>query len=433
MSPHDRASFGEVRSLLQRPRDPAQLWPQLCELLVEVDLDEQLRGQVGSYARAHALAWPARDRPLPLPWLERILRGQPTPQARLAGWLDTSPRGMRLEDIGAEVLASSQDLEGLRIAHLRHQLVHLEGLGSILAAPWLEGLVELALDGNLLGDRGARAITRRAPLPRLDRLSLRAVGMARGGLLRLLDSSLMLRLRALDVARNDLGWRCAPAIAARGARCVRLQTLGLRRTGLGPEDAGPLGDLLARAPALTSLDLDENRLGAQALITMLERAQRSPLHALSLRETLVGPTLTARLPELAPDLRELCLGEREIEPGVLAGLAGLTRLESVSIRRGVRSVALAELAELELPALRSLELRSGELSREALERLTRAPWMPQLTHLALENLGLGAAHIEALAQAPWHANARLELRMNALESGDLGPLLARDLEVTHEF
>lgn len=402
--------FGELRSLLQSSLPAQVIWSSTCALLAEFS-PEELDHIVLPYASAHLAKLPARVRTVPLEWLERLLRSQPLPALSLAAHLDTAGRRMRLENIGAEVIARTPHLTGLRLLTLRAQLLREEGLGMLLEAPFMEHLTEVTLDENPLGDRGAALLANSAPWPSLRALSLRGTGMAKPGLARLLDSSLMLTLRELDVSSNDFGWGTGSVLSARAGKLHHLSTLKLQRCGIPPVDAATLGFAISANHAIQSIDLSENGFGDVAVAATLSLLTR-PLHALTLSKNGVSTQAIAQLAAREHPLTALTLSEREL--CALAPLSQVPGLRALHLSQGLGEGAGSGMFEQGFEALESLALRSSPLDVQLVQELVESDTWGRLHALDMSAAALTPRHIRALCSSTAPALTSLVLDFNGL-------------------
>lgn len=405
------ATFGDLRSLLQSSHLlPEEQWRQLCDI-VEQFAGEELEEVILPYCLAHLERIPLETRRVPLRWLERLLRSEALPFLTIAAVLDTEARSMRLENIGAEVLAKTPHLDHLRVLTLRRQLIHSTGLEHLLGAYWMEDLEQLHLDENLLGDSGIAMLAASAPWPSLDTLSLRATGIARSSVDRLFDSSLMLRLKRLDLSRNDIGWGIGAALRPRLPKARHLEYLALNRCGLVRHDAKLLGEAILDAPSLRHVEVGENALGDLALAEMFEAMRGSTLERISLERNGID---TAAIQTLAglPSLREVSLAELS-----LPNLAPLTRhpnLRRLDVAQSLGSDVLSSCFHTVGTRLTHLRLASDALPLEVMLELVTSPLVDTLTHLTLDAAQLQRAHIKLLCTTSWRNLEHLSLRLNQL-------------------
>lgn len=405
------ATFGDLRSILQSSeRSPAERWARLTEL-IETFHGDELEEVILPYCLSHLERIPLEVRRVPLRWLELILRSRELPFLPIVAVLDTEGRNMRLENIGAEVIAKTPHLDNLRVLALRRQLIHPSGLEHLLAAPWMENLERLHLDENLLGDSGIQSLATSAPWPSLKVLSVRACGIARGGVARLFDSSLMLHLEDLDLSRNELGWGIGATMGARLPRARRLERLALRRGGLVSYDAKSLGATIAQAPALETLEIGENALGDEALADMIAAMNEGSIARLSLEQNGVGAASIRALAGV-PSLRHVTLAENQLPR--IAPLTRHPRLTSLSISKDLGSEALAGCFHTAGANLTHLNLANGVLDMDVLLELATSPLVETLTHLSLDAASLQPAHIDVLCNTTWRNLEHLSLRLNNL-------------------
>jgi hypothetical protein len=215
-------------------------------------------------------------------------------------------------------------------------------------------------------------------MPRLRRLAGVRCG-ARGALAALLAAPWAPELHQLEVAQWD-----GPALS--GAPLRALATLRL-----GDTEAFPTWPEVARAPWFSAL---------QALVVCDQVLATEVLSALASRDLPCLASLAVHDSSLMPeDLSD-----------VLSSAPWLSQLTMLRLAHeaDLGAPGLAALAGLPLPRLERLELRSVGVNDRALAALGKAPWLPQLTCLqvdeAVEDQGLYDCE-RVLARAPFSALA----------------------------
>jgi len=125
----------------------------------------------------------------------------------------------------------------------------------------------LALEGNPIGDEGARILGSRAWFGSLGVLQLAGTGLTAAAVEALLGTeSVLSNVETLDLSRNDLGDAGVEALA-RAPRTAGLTALALEAVGMGDRGAAAL----AASPlvrGLTSLSLADNRLTADGIAAL---------------------------------------------------------------------------------------------------------------------------------------------------------------------
>lgn len=142
----------------------------------------------------------------------------------------------------------------------------IPALAGMAASPHLAGLKELDLEGNSLGDRGARTV---AAFPwDLRRLVLNCNKIGSAGAAELALSPQRSGLLELDLSNNGIGDEGIAAVASSPV-LAQLRVLDLSNTDLG--DAGAAA-LAARPWPLDCLNLSSNRgIGKRAIAALRER------------------------------------------------------------------------------------------------------------------------------------------------------------------
>jgi uncharacterized protein (TIGR02996 family) len=290
----------------------------------------------------------------------RLVSGWPDNFERIRVRLGEAPLLARVEELdlsefalGTAVLARSSHLAGLR--RLRVTGAGLVGPG-LDEAPWLEQLTALALVGG--SDYGIDP------------------GLAREARARLLSSPRLKRLARLELSSSRIGLSGARFLAS-STTLPALTSLDLRNNRLGDEGLAELAPLLQR---LGSLRVSYNCISA-AGIRRLAQVSASRLHTL--------------------DLSWNALGDAGAE--ALAAWPGAATLTGLDLCYAELGDAAAE-ALARSPYLRSLtvlNLGSNHIGPRGARALAESPYLGSLTALNLgHNLRVGAPGARALAEGP---------------------------------
>lgn len=166
-------------------------------------------------------------------------------------------------------------------------------LGSLLVSPVMAGVETLDLTENRLGVEGVRELAAAQP-PALRALRLMRTRPGDGGVGVLAASGLLIGLRLLSLAGNNLAAIAAKTLAGAPA-AAGLRVLDLTANRLGDDGAVSLarcehlGELLA-------LDLAENGVGDAGAVALAQSPHLGGLLALDLRSNpAVGPAARNRL------------------------------------------------------------------------------------------------------------------------------------------
>lgn len=391
------------------------------------DLIEELRDQLET--------WPIEiRRVLPLRWLfdEPIqvgrrgrLRPKPWPRGvELATHLDLSaPRGPALTSSGGELLRLFQasELEGLRSIDLGSNGASVKQWAQIAALPTRRSLRHLAI--RRADSQIARALTGPC-FGALGHLDLRDGQLGPADLALLLEAPSLAHLARLDLARNPIEDAGLALLA--GSRCLSGE---LERTKVTDAGMVHLGRS-ERLAALAVLALDDNRIGAPGVASLMASADLENLRALGLARCRIGPEgaqAIATAPRLRL-LRRLRLGHGRIGAHGLEALAGagwFGELEDLELSYcDLDDAALSALVRLRSSRLRRLDLGSAAITARGLERLLASPVGSQLEELSLHScVELGPQGAAAIARAPTSAR----LRVLNLQNCNIGAAGARAL------
>jgi uncharacterized protein (TIGR02996 family) len=263
--------------------------------------------------------------------------------------------------------------------------------------PYLERLHKLELS---VGWFGADDIAHLAESPRaagLTELGFEFDGIAPDGLTALAASSLFNRLKGLELRQisfppalliDSLAAATEPGVLAR---------LSLPYNRIGRDDAEALFRLPAAAD-LRHLDVSDNPLGTDGIVTLADSGVIRGLRVLNLNKTLPGVSGVKALAEAG-------------------GLAGLRMLDLSDNRLG--PVAIKLLAGCGgFRGLRSLNLTSNPVGDAGAAALAAARPLSGLLELDLRDAGIGHDGAVALAESP-HLNSLLRLDLRTRDNRPL--------------
>jgi uncharacterized protein (TIGR02996 family) len=313
---------------------------------------------------------------LPGPEFARLVAGCP----RLAN-LRRLGLGFHPWADGLAALAGSPHLGRLDDLFLELESVSAAEARGLAAADWFRNLRTLNVRPPI--DPGAfEELCRAGPFPRLHTLDISGGGntFPAPAWEEFARSAAFPALARLNLAHSDLGYGRAAILA--GARWLRPAHLDLSECGLGNDGAAAL----AAAPwlgAVRWLGLGGNRLTPAGVKAIAGSPAVSGLRYLDLSGNAVGPTglrVVSRNPALR-GLRTLRLRGGLVDPPA-ASPAHFHRF----------------LAELDLPALRHLDLSNQRVGARAARLLTADRFRP-LARLGLERCGLTDTTAAALRAA----------------------------------
>ena len=321
--------------------------------------------------------------------------------------LDLPRGGLSGEEM--EVLAASRQLAGLTRLGLRENRAGIEG-GTVLAdSATLAGLRSLDLAGNLLFDRGTEALAASKYLTRLESLDLGHCLVGPRGVVALAGSSNLTGLHELNLAINRIGDRGAETLA-RSPHLEKLVRLNVSANHLTKAGARAL----LTSTALTSLArLDLTRAALDDTFwTIVPAPQMSGRLHLTVSDVRTPTPALMESPLLARCAGLTLLGGRGglLDVGLLARSPVLANLRELGLTVSLGLEAIRALARSpHLGRLRRLSRAGVYLSLPETTALLEAPWLAQLTHLAL-NVGARVGLLDELARCPALENI-LELRL----------------------
>jgi hypothetical protein len=196
--------------------------------------------------------------------------------ARLQGLV--LPGGMR--HAGAQVLAQTPSLAGLRALDLRGNPLGVRGMQELADSPYLTQLTHLSLEGTALRDDGVGVLAESPRFATLMVLDLRGNRMTVRGLRALAASPHLKRLTRLGLWYNRLGDRGAAELAA-SPFLAQLRHLSLGYNGLGPRGIRALAGS-PNLSGLTRLHLGVDRYGAEGALALARSPYLNPQAVLSL-------------------------------------------------------------------------------------------------------------------------------------------------------
>jgi uncharacterized protein (TIGR02996 family) len=189
---------------------------------------------------------------------------------------DLNLLGQRISDEGAERLAASPNLEGLKRLHLGGNALGPRGVRAILTSPYLAQVEELDLSGNRPGGEWIEALAG-AHSPRLRKLSLFDNQLDGEAITRLAGATGFEGLRELNLGFNPIGDRGATGLA-RSALLSRLRRLDLGGCQIWDPGAVALAEsgMLARLNNPGRLRLRGNRYSETGARRLRERFGYDP-------------------------------------------------------------------------------------------------------------------------------------------------------------
>ncbi|MEM1350027.1 MAG: hypothetical protein AAGI01_15810 [Myxococcota bacterium] len=409
-----RDLFGDLRSLLMQPPTPVG-WRSMCGLLERWAERAGFEERVMPYVMDHLAPWDDTLRVAPLKWGEQLMKGRPTPQMLLAATLDLTGRHP-IEDVGAEVLASSPWVANLRRLVLGRQSLGVRAARALARSEHLGNLTSLDLHANHLHGAGVRVLCNGKGLAAVKALNLHHNQLDGRDVEVLVRSSMGRKLERVNLSGNDLSPAGLLAISRSPEplawRALLLNTCSIRWAG-----AKALGDAAHVLPKLHTLSLNQNALTHDTISALFRFVPWHALRSLSLYSNWLGVTgvrMLAATKSLS-ELEELELSNNSLKvAGVeqLAHMQGLHNLRALALSSnaigddGAR--ALSAISELE--HLDTLDLSRNEIGVAGVMALVHAPWRGHIRELNLQHNALGDRGVEALLHQPWPNLERLVLR-----------------------
>lgn len=308
----------------------------------------------------------------------------------------------------------------------------IDVLGNSKGAPF----DRLDLSGNAISDAGAGILARAHRCAALKWLDLDTCEIGPDGLESLTSAPFWSTLRRLDLSRNPLGERGAQVLADAPAP-GNLHALGLADADLDGEDTNAI-DVLTGIPwlrDLSSLDLSRNTLGSFA---SLNRLANGSIRQLSLARTALRGSAVVDLPARWPHLWHLDLSENPLGDEGLVSFAAQSagELHTLELRScSLTSNGLALLAKrASYPRLYELKLAGNKFDAYAIAALLESSLMDHLRVLDLSACDLTEDAATVLASSPRISGLKvLNLRRNTLkESGLLELARSKHLRSVHD-
>ncbi|ADV61100.1 repeat-companion domain protein [Isosphaera pallida ATCC 43644] len=312
--------LGRIRDLTvvdsQRDRDS---WA-LGRLLSSPHLSH-LRGLCCSFGRL----WPSLGLSLSnLPHLRRLI-------------LSTDPAGGvgSVGDTGLIRLIEEGHLKSIEHLAIRHEQIGPRGAQSLAASPTVAGLRSLDLSHNHLGDRGLQELGGSVHLSGLTELIVRDNGIGDDGVSHLANSSHLYNLERLDLAINlvgDIGLRDL----AYSQVVRRLKVVDLRRNGITAA-IRPMFRRRAEGNTWRDLELGSNRIGPVGAQTLADWPVVANLKRIGLDHNPLG--------------RQACDAIRSLSdgsPSIPGGFEGGPKVGSSVLARLILGGRTANLDELDL-------------------------------------------------------------------------------------
>jgi uncharacterized protein (TIGR02996 family) len=303
--------------------------------------------------------------------------------------------------------------------HVGSERLDLDTLRVLASSPFLSQLTELDLGGNDIGAEASKMLAAAAFLPRLRTFRLAHCSLDGEGLKALISGLASSELESLDLTSNRLGSEAVLALAE--APIKHLKCLSL---GSNPLEGDAIHALQGAQflEALTSLDLDDCKLGADAARSLAGCSFRQ-LRSLLMNHNGIAPDGAAALaasPRLQ-GLQKLELRNAKIQDAGAHALAAspylraLTHLDLYHNRigpAGFIAMALSPNAN----NLQSLALANNAIGSEGAEALASSPYLKELKTLDLESNAIGVEGTLALANS---ANLKQLTELN-LENNPIG-------------
>ena len=324
----------------------------------------------------------------------------------------------KLGEPGARVLA--EQFPALELLDVESTELRADGALALLASKRLAKLQSLDLSRNSLGEGLVRALDA-IELPALRHLACLA-NLVEASVTNAFARSRLDELRSLDLSENPLGDDAVIALAET-TRLPKLDVLRVKRTGVGVRGLGVLG-ASALGSRLRAIDLARNEVDDHGLAALLEGGKLAALAALDLAgsaltirgvKTLVGSPIAARLKHLTIT---------GLDVGALDPLlsADLPELRSLVADRFDDDAARLLASARGLPALHSIVFTARDLTDAGVRALAESPQLQRILWLELDSPGVsdvGRAmlrrrfghHVAVFAGATLHAFSGLGRRV----------------------
>jgi hypothetical protein len=192
----------------------------------------------------------------------------------------------RSGDRGAQAIANSRALAGLRALRISSSKLSERGALSIAESKTLTSLTKLTLSESDIGDKGAQAISASGALANLTTLDLRYGVIGEDGARAIAESTSLTRLTSLLLGRNFIGEGGAKAIAS-SALLGRLTQLDLDFNLIGEPGAAAIAASTAAA-RLTDLSLRYNLIGDGGAKAIAASRSLTALKRLNLSSNEIG-------------------------------------------------------------------------------------------------------------------------------------------------
>ncbi|MBH25352.1 MAG: hypothetical protein CMH57_13050 [Myxococcales bacterium] len=313
--------------------------------------------------------------------------------------------GRLIGDDGAVALSRSPHMTLARHLSMASNQITDLGVVALAHSPHLKHLERLELGSNRIGVEGLRALAASTRLGALEHLGLSDNALTAESIRALLQGA-RLDLTSLDLSRNRLGLDAIEALS-RAPELVRLTRLDLSHNQIGPDAAAALGGSLALG-GLLELNLDDNHLGDLGVDRLSRSERASGLLRLSLRHNAITPdgaSVLAQSPSLAGvarlDLRDNPLGDDGVvaltrAPSCFASLDELLIDLHRLTERGWRALARAPF----VANCERFDLFAGQgLSDDVLLELASSPHLGGVRHLDLSGNPMAPSTLEALLNA----------------------------------
>jgi hypothetical protein len=207
-----------------------------------------------------------------------------TTSPKLAGLSTLDVSNNPVGDEGLSILAVSPVLDPLRVLSLAAVGASAEGVRALTQGAHVDGVAEIDLGFQALGDAGAQAL---ASWPPRDKLLLQKAGIGGPGARALLEQG---QAATLKLKENPVG---EGGLTGLSQISPALVTLDASACGLGPADAAALAG--AAAPGLRSLELDHNALGDAGLRALASAPWLGQLQFLSVMGGKASPAARSDL------------------------------------------------------------------------------------------------------------------------------------------